>query len=383
MRVSENSRTAVLSIATHVPGKKISTASMLESFEGRLSPELADTLLRLEVESRYSIVSNFPDYLAGKAPRELITTTTDLGIEAVKKCFSKADPKEKPIGLMMVATDTPNRPLPCLGYELLTAFPDEIPHDINIVNMQNQGCSVLPKMFEMAGYYLKANPERRALIVASEGHTGYAAPRSEPYFHGLRQLQELSGDKVNAVEELLEAFLFGDGAVAILLGADEESPVFLPRVGPFTHLTNQDRTDLELLSMNEGGVLTPTHELFPHYRMSRDVPKRGAFYAEHCVAQLLQKFSDMLAQPEDAAAFLIHTGSKKILDGVCKILGTEPNNGRVQSCYKILREYANLSACSIGFILEDSLQSKWDGVGLLVSFGVGFSGSAGVVSYRH
>ena len=103
--------------------------------------------------------------------------------------------------------------------------------------------------------------------------------------------------------------------------------------------------------------------------------------AERCIAQLLQNFSGFLESPEDAAALLIHTGSKKILDGVCKILGADPTQERVQSCYKVLKEHANLSAGSNGFILEDSLRTKREGRGLLVSFGVGFSGSAGVLEY--
>lgn len=381
---SRDNRSTVLSIATYVPENPVSTERMLQAFDGRVSAELADTLRRLDIVNRYSIVEDFPAYISGNSNRRLESSTTALALRAVDKCLGKFDHQERPIGLLLVATDTSDRPLPCFGYQLLAELEGRVSRDINVVNMQNQGCSVLPKMFEMAGYYLKANPEKSALIVASEGHTGFLGSRNEPHFPGLSELPGRPRAEAKAVEQLLESFLFGDGAVAIVLGSsDLPNPSGLAQVGPFSHLTNQEKTDTDLLTMNEGGILVPIHDDFPHYHMSKEVPNRGAFYAQNCVNQILWKMSDVLETPSNADAFIIHTGSKKILDGVCRSLGMEPSNARVQGCYKILREHANLSACSIGFILEESLQAKSKGIGLLVSFGVGFSGSAGVVNYAH
>lgn len=381
---SRDNRSAVLSIATYVPENPVSTEGMLQAFGERVSPDLADTLRRLDIVNRYSIVEDFPAYISGNRERALNSSTTELALRAADKCLAQFDHRERPIGLMLVATDTSDRPLPCFGYQLLAELEGRVSRDINVVNMQNQGCSVLPKMFEMAGYYLQANPEKSALIVASEGHTGFLGNRREAYFPGLSELPGRPRAEAKAVEQLLESFLFGDGAVAIALGAsDSKASAGAPQVGPFTHLTNHEKSDLDLLTMNEGGVLMPIHGDFPHYHMSKEVPNRGAFYAQNCVSQILAKMSDVLASPELADNFIIHTGSKKILDGVCRSLGVEPGNERVRGCYKILREHANLSACSIGFILEESLKAESRGIGLLVSFGVGFSGSAGVVNYSH
>ena len=80
--------------------------------------------------------------------------------------------------------------------------------------------------------------------------------------------------------------------------------------------------------------------------------------------------------------FLIHTGSRKILNGICETLGIEPEDPRVASSYRVLRDHANLSSASVGVMLADLMQSASFGDGLVISFGVGFSSSSAVMRYN-
>jgi 3-oxoacyl-[acyl-carrier-protein] synthase-3 len=169
--------------------------------------------------------------------------------------------------------------------------------------------------------------------------------------------------------------LFGDGAVALLVGTEEGKPTF----GPISHLTNDEPNDMNLLTM----VRNSSHPFLqgrPQYFMQPNVPARGAHYAVTTVKNVLQHpdspASD-LAQVDDC---LIHTGSKKILDGVCSQLDLRTDSSKVHGSYKVLQQYGNLSSASTGFMLAE--KNGWTGPTIIVGFGVGFTASAGIMNYN-
>jgi 3-oxoacyl-[acyl-carrier-protein] synthase III len=77
---------------------------------------------------------------------------------------------------------------------------------------------------------------------------------------------------------------------------------------------------------------------------------------------------------------LIHTGSKKILDGVCSQLALHPDSRKVHNSYKVLEHYGNLSSASTGFMLAE--KNVWSGPTMVVGFGVGFTASAGIMNFN-
>jgi 3-oxoacyl-[acyl-carrier-protein] synthase-3 len=83
---------------------------------------------------------------------------------------------------------------------------------------------------------------------------------------------------------------------------------------------------------------------------------------------------------DQVADCLIHTGSKKILDGVCAQLDLSPDSTKVRTSYEILQNYGNLSSASTGFMLSEKTARR--GPALVVGFGVGFTASAGMVNFN-
>jgi len=57
-----------------------------------------------------------------------------------------------------------------------------------------------------------------------------------------------------------------------------------------------------------------------------------------------------------------------------------PNSSRVHNSYKVLENYGNLSSASTGFMLAE--KKDWSGSTIVVGFGVGFTASAGIISYN-
>src|SRR5712671_8210967 len=275
---------SLLSAATSTPQHAFKTTELTNALMHKLSPELITTLNSLGVDQRYSVMDNYPDFLSGKK-MNANSCTTDLGVKATRQCIERWQGDPSRIGLLVAATNTPDQMLPCLASEVMGKTHGLLSRSIRTVSMQAQGCSVMLKSVEVAQWYLAANPGKLAVVLMSEAHTPYVAPLLRDEYHGFREVARMrKNGKINDSEFeqqrtettlAIQSMLFGDGAVALLLGTDQAGK---PTFGPISHLTNDSPDDVNLLSM----VSSSTHRALngkPQYFMRPAVPTRGAHYA--------------------------------------------------------------------------------------------------------
>ena len=374
----------LLSAATSTPKNLFKTKDLIGSLMHKLSPELINTINNLGVEQRYSALENYSDFLSGKQ-KSTTSSTTELGVNATRRCILEWGGDPARIGLLIAATNTPDQMLPCLASEVMGKTHGLLSRSLRTVSMQAQGCSVLLKSIEVAQWYLAANPGKLAIVVMAEAHTPYVAPLLRDEYYGFREIlrmrKEQKLDPVSFEQQrldttfVIQSMLFGDGAVALLVGSEEGKPAF----GPISHLTNDEPNDMNLLTM----VSNSSHPLLkgrPQYFMQPRVPSRGAHYAVTTVKNVLQHPDSPVSDLDHVSDCLIHTGSKKILDGVCTQLSLQPDSSKVLSSYKVLKGYGNLSSASTGFMLAQ--KNEWSGPTIIVGFGVGFAASAGIMNYN-
>ena len=372
----------LLSSATATPQHAFQTTELTNSLMHKLSPELITTLNSLGVDQRYSVMDNYPDFLEG-ASMNASSSTTELGVNATKRCIEEWQGDPSRIGLLIAATNTPDQMLPCLASEVMAQTHGLLSRSLRTVSMQSQGCSVLLKSVEVAQWYLAANPNKLAIVLMAEAHTPFVAPLLGQEYHGFRELIRARKEgKLNdaAFEQqrldttfVIQSMLFGDGAVALLIGKQEGKPAF----GPISHLTNDEIEDVNLLTMTSNS----THHSLkgrPQYFMRPNVPSRGAHYAVTTVRNVLEHPDSPVSNLGQVDDCLIHTGSKKILDGVCSQLHLEKDSQKVHGSYEVLKNYGNLSSASTGFMLAE--KDEWSGPAVVVGFGVGFTASAGIMS---
>lgn len=372
----------LLSAATSTPKQAFQTTELANSLLHKLSPELINTINSLGVDQRYSVMDNYSDFLAGK-PMNANSSTTELGVSATKKCIEQWQGDASRIGLLVAATNTPDQMLPCLASEVMGKTHGLLSRSIRTVSMQAQGCSVLLKSIEVAQWYLAANPGQLAMVLMAEAHTPYVAPLLRDEYFGFRELLRLR--KERKLDEaqfeqkrldttfVIQSMLFGDGAVALLVGTEEGKPAF----GPISHLTNDEPDDVNLLTMTSNSS-HPFLKGRPQYFMRPSVPTRGAHYAVTTVKNVLDHPDSPVSTMGQVDDCLIHTGSKKILDGICSQLHLDTDSTKVQGSYEVLKNYGNLSSASTGFMLAE--KEEWNGPTMVVGFGVGFTASAGVMS---
>lgn len=372
--------TNLISSAIALPRNGISTNDLICNLENKLSPNLIKSIQNMGVNYRYSTLENYPEFLCGDAPRQTCTAT-DLSVDAATRCINHWGGDTRQIGLLVAATNTPARLLPGLASEV-TARMNNLSRSISTVNMQAQGCSVLLKSIEVASWYLCANPQKHVLILMAEAHTPLITPLVEREYFGYREIakmrKKMSEENIDAhrlnTTFAIQATLFGDGAVALLVSKKEGRASF----GAVEHLINDEPEDVELLTMDWGN--DSEIEGKGQYVMRPNVPQRGAHYAAKTVKKLLTNPHSKVTNVAEIKDCLIHTGSKKILDGVCERLDLQPYSEKVRTSYEVLRHYGNLSSVSTGFMLAAKGHNK--GTGLVVSFGVGFAASAGVVNFN-
>ena len=374
----------LLAAATSVPQNVFRTSELVGSLMHKLSPELINTISTLGVDQRFSTLENYPDFLCGQ-PKRSTSSTTELGVAATKRCIHEWGGDPNRIGLLVAATNTPDQMLPCLASEIMGKTHGLLSRFMRTVSMQSQGCSVLLKSIEVAQWYLAANPGKLALVVMAEAHTPYVAPLLREEYSGYREIIRLRKERRLDPDQfeqqrldttfVIQSMLFGDGAVALLVGSEEGKPAF----GPISHLTNDQPTDMNLLTM----VSNSSHPFLkgrPQYFMQPSVPARGAHYAVTTVKNVLQHPDCPVSDLTEVDDCLIHTGSKKILDGVCSQLDLEPESAKVHGSYQVLQRYGNLSSASTGFMLAE--KNDWSGPAMVVGFGVGFTASAGIMNFN-
>ena len=232
----------------------------------------------------------------------------------------------------------------------------------------------------LAGKPLDSHSSSPELVMA-EANTPHVAPPLRDEYYGFRELLRLR--KERKLDEaqfeqkrldttfVIQSIVFGDGAVALLVGSEEGKPAF----GPISHLTNDEPDDVNSLTMTSNSS-HPFLQGHPQYHMRPGVPTRGAHYAVTTIKNVLNhpdSPDSTIGQIDDC---LIHTGSKKILDGVCSQLHLQTDSMKVQGSYDVLKNYGN--AASTEFMMAE--KEEWNGPTMVVGFGVGLTASAGVMS---
>ncbi len=358
-------------IASQLPEPCWTTEELLAASEGRFSDKLEDMLRRLGVDKRHSVLANYPSVLFAGAEPELAISGSTLAVQAARTCIEKAaiDPGE--IGLVLGVTSSPSRLLPSLVCDLFQQM-EELRRDTVNVSIEYMGCSAIAKAVDVARWFLVSHPTKYVLICFMDAITPLSPPLPETYAH----FSEISVDERQQTVNAMHSILFGDASVAMLLSTHGDGPAF----GPIVHLTNDRAEDAELGTVPDGGSDLPIVKgERREYTLRPEVTPRGTSYAVQTVTKLLEHEEAALRDPGKAIKLLMHTGSERILDGLCQQFGVSPDSPAVASSYGILREYGNTIGCSVPLMLADP--TPWaEGEALMVAFGLSFSCGAGYMT---
>jgi alkylresorcinol/alkylpyrone synthase len=158
---------------------------------------------------------------------------------------------------------------------------------------------------------------------------------------------------------LVATALFGDGAAAAILSSDASEGVGRPAIGAAGEHLFPDSLDVMGWQVAEDGLKA----LF-----SRDIPTLVRAEMGGLVRQFLATQGMTLS---DVARFVCHPGGAKVITALEETFELAP--GALDSARATLRDYGNMSAASVLFVLERELRAGASGRMLLTALGPGFT----------
>lgn len=217
----------------------------------------------------------------------------------------------------------------------------QLRQDIIRLPVTEMGCAAGVSGLIYAANFLRANPGKRAAVIAVESPTATF------------QLTDYS------MANMVSAAIFGDGAACVLLSSEEEASgpsIVAEEMYHFrnaTHLMGFDLTNTGLKM-----ILDPA------------VPETIARHFPDIVHPFLEKNGTSI---EHVDHLIFHPGGKKIVQTVEDLFGKLGKN--IDDTRETLRLYGNMSSATVLYVLERFLSKEIDKgeQGLILSFGPGFS----------
>ncbi|CAL9783047.1 unnamed protein product [Musa acuminata subsp. burmannicoides] len=173
------------------------------------------------------------------------------------------------------------------------------------------------------------------------------------------------------IYNLVSQALFGDGAAAMVVGADPvqdvERPVF--------EIASAAQT---LLPESEGTIKGHLRDVGLDLHLRRDVPK---LIAENIEETLVKAFEPLGISDWNSLFWIAHPGGPAILDQIESTLGLKPE--KLRATRSVLRDYGNMSSATVIFIMDEmrkqsakeERESSGEGLewGVLYGFGPGLT----------
>ena len=213
--------------------------------------------------------------------------------------------------------------------------------DVVRLPVTEMGCAAGVSGMIYASNFLRANPNKRAAVIAVESPTATF------------QLNDFS------MANMVSAAIFGDGAACVLLSSEEEAtgPVIVGEemyhFKDATHLMGFDLVNTGLKMILDPAVPETISEHFPNI-----------------VHPFLKKHHSSM---EKVHHLIFHPGGRKIVQTVEELFGKLGKN--IDDTRETLKLYGNMSSATVLYVLERFMEKEIPAgkQGLVLSFGPGFS----------
>lgn len=298
-----------------------------------------------------SIVETTDEWITNRTGihnRYIVTTenTVDLAYEAAHRAIKQSHIDSSDIGLIIVATFTPERLTPstaCLVQARLGLNDQQI-----IAFDLNAACCGFVYALSVAEQFLKTKTVKKALIIGAEV---------------LSKIMDWN-DRGTCV-------LFGDGSGAVVVEYEQdlENSFYLNSAGD-----EQDSLITTQIPLNHPFIPSKVHPIYLQMN-GQQVFKFAITAIKETITRLLEQTNLSL---DDISLVIPHQANKRIIDKVVKDLKVSS-----EKFFLNVSEYGNTSAASIPIALHDAIKKQrlknGDKV-LLIGFGGGLTWGGCIIS---
>jgi len=293
------------------------------------------------VDKRYSIMDPEEVFVATSFEEKnniYAREVVKLAAQSLKKALNKARLKATDIDYIITVSCT-GIMIPSMDAYLINSL--QMKQDIVRLPVTEMGCAAGVSGIIYAKNFLKANPNKRAVVIAVEAPTATF------------QLTDYS------MTNIVSAAIFGDGASAVILSSyeDEQGPAIIDEA--MYHF--YDATKMMGFNLVNTGL---------QMILDKEVPQKISDHFPAIVHPFLERNNLKI---EDIDHLIFHPGGKKIVQTVEDLFGVLGKN--IDDTKEVLRLYGNMSSATVLYVLERFMDK--DPVkgerGLMLSFGPGFS----------
>jgi predicted naringenin-chalcone synthase len=293
------------------------------------------------VDKRYSIMNPIEVFTQSSfEERNDIYTreVIDLGEKVLIKALEKSNWQAEDLDFIITVSCT-GIMIPSLDAYLINKL--KLRQDIVRLPVTEMGCAAGVSGIIYAKNFLKANPGKRAAVIAVESPTATF------------QLDDFS------MANIVSAAIFGDGAACVLLSSceEDEGPKILDEA-MYHFYDNEHMMGFKLTNSGLQMVLDIA------------VPDTIASHFPAIIHPFLEKNNLKI---EELDHLIFHPGGKKIVQTVEALFSDLGKN--IDDTKAVLQLYGNMSSATVLYVLERIMDSKPKAgeKGLMLSFGPGFS----------
>lgn len=309
--------------------------------EDRFKRKVRKIFENAAVDRRYSILS--PEEVFSNTSFEekndiYVRECIKLGEASLLKALKKANWDTKDVDYLITVSCT-GIMIPSLDAYLINRL--QMRQDVVRLPVTEMGCAAGVSGIIYAKNFLKANPGKRAAVVAVESPTATF------------QLDDYS------MANVVSAAIFGDGAACVLLSSNDDDNG--PKVVAESMYHFYDAEHMMGFRLTNTGL---------QMILDIEVPKKIATHFPDIINPFLKLNGTNI---EEIDHLIFHPGGKKIVQTVEGLFGALGKN--IMDTKEVLRLYGNMSSATVLYVLERFLDRdiKKGEKGLMLSFGPGFS----------
>ena len=293
------------------------------------------------VDKRYSIMDPEEVFTATSFEEKNDIYTREviiLGEQVLEKALTKAAWDPQTLDYIITVSCT-GIMIPSLDAYLINKM--KLRQDIVRLPVTEMGCAAGISGIIYAKNFLKANPGKRAAVIAVESPTATF------------QLDDYS------MPNIVSAAIFGDGAACCLLSSCEEDKG--PEIIDEQMYHFYDAEHMMGFKLTNSGL---------QMVLDIEVPDTIASHFGDIIHPFLEKNN---LQIEDLDHMIFHPGGKKIVTTVEALFSGLGKN--IDDTKEVLKQYGNMSSATVLYVLERIMEKnpKLGEKGLMLSFGPGFS----------
>jgi 3-oxoacyl-[acyl-carrier-protein] synthase III len=316
-------RSVILGTGSALPARRVSNAELAETVD------TSDEWIVARTGIRFRHIAN---------PEE---TTATLGADSARAALAAAGIDASEIGLIILATATPDQTFPASATKIqaMLGINDCIAFDVAAV------CSGFLYALSVADSMIRTGAAKKALVIGAETFS-----------------------RILDWEDRTTCVLFGDGAGAVVLGAEEGER------GILASSLHADGRHNGLLYVDGGPSTTGT---VGKLRM------KGSEVFRHAVGNLASVMGEVLAavglSVADVHWVVPHQANARILDATARKLGLP-----AEKVIVTVDQHANTSAASVPLALDTAVRDgriKRGDILVLEAMGGGFTWGASIIRY--